>query len=83
MNKEDKEKAAFKEAIRKHIGDKVDSLTDENIENMLKSYYKSHTPWKRTNKQGRNELCQCGSGKKFKNCCNKRAEYALKTKKDA
>ena len=24
-----------------------------------------------TRKQGRNEPCQCGSGKKYKNCCGK------------
>jgi preprotein translocase subunit SecA len=29
-----------------------------------------NTP-KRTNKIGRNELCPCGSGKKYKNCCGK------------
>ena len=26
---------------------------------------------KRTNKVGRNEMCPCGSGKKYKNCCGK------------
>ena len=30
----------------------------------------SHTPVRReTPKVGRNELCPCGSGKKFKRCC--------------
>ena len=28
---------------------------------------------KRVNKIGRNELCPCGSGKKYKNCCGKNA----------
>lgn len=27
--------------------------------------------WNRTHSQGRNELCNCGSGKKFKKCCGK------------
>ncbi len=29
------------------------------------------TPKKNTKKIGRNDLCECGSGKKYKNCCGK------------
>lgn len=29
-------------------------------------------------KQGRNELCACGSGVKYKNCCGKIAEPAMR-----
>jgi len=33
---------------------------------------KKNTPFKRsTRKIGRNELCPCGSGKKYKRCCGK------------
>ena len=28
----------------------------------------SHTPWKRIKKIGRNDLCPCGSGLKYKKC---------------
>lgn len=28
-------------------------------------------PYHAPKTQGRNELCTCGSGKKFKNCCGK------------
>lgn len=34
-----------------------------------------------TPKIGRNELCHCGSGKKYKKCCERKDEYkSLKTK---
>jgi uncharacterized protein YecA (UPF0149 family) len=29
------------------------------------------TAWAKRVKQGRNEKCSCGSGKKYKNCCGK------------
>ncbi len=28
-----------------------------------------------TPKTGRNELCHCGSGKKYKKCCERKDEY--------
>jgi uncharacterized protein YecA (UPF0149 family) len=31
--------------------------------------YKPRTYKRKTPKVGRNELCPCGSGKKFKHCC--------------
>jgi uncharacterized protein YecA (UPF0149 family) len=38
-------------------------------EDFGRMWMKMHTPWvRRTKKVGRNELCPCGSGKKFKNC---------------
>ena len=76
------ELAEFSNALKDKLGEEKHSkLTDENINNMLKAYYKAHTPWKRVNKQNRNELCTCGSGKKYKNCCvNKSAEYTLNKK---
>ena len=30
-------------------------------------------PVKKTDKAGRNDLCPCGSGKKYKNCCGRTA----------
>ena len=30
-----------------------------------------NTTYKAQLKQGRNELCACGSGKKYKNCCGR------------
>jgi hypothetical protein len=43
---------------------------DENSEKLLASYPKA----KITQKIGRNELCICGSGKKFKKCCINRIQ---------
>ena len=35
----------------------------------------SHTPKIREHKIGRNDLCPCGSGLKYKNCCLKTGNY--------
>lgn len=41
-------------------------LSNEDFGRM---WMKMHTPWvRRSRKIGRNELCPCGSGKKYKNC---------------
>ena len=45
-------------------------LTAEKREEIRKEYKKSKTIVK-GKKIGRNELCPCGSGKKYKNCCGK------------
>lgn len=45
---------------------------------MMKQYaiYKAaHTPVKREHNIGRNDLCPCGSGKKYKNCCLSEGTY--------
>ena len=50
-----------------------------NKEELFKMYKQMHTPWVAVGHQQRNELCNCGSGKKFKKCCvatNK--QYKLK-----
>ena len=39
----------------------------ENISDFEKLYAKLGTPARKT---GRNELCFCGSGRKFKRCCD-------------
>ena len=44
-------------------------------ENPKESKDGNHTPYKRvTPKVGRNDLCPCGSGKKYKNCCGKNTD---------
>lgn len=48
---------------RKQVSDKINTNEDKNT-------VKKNTP-KRVNKIGRNELCPCGSGKKYKQCCGK------------
>ncbi len=53
------------------IGEKM-TLMHQNLENLPKLIYKSiFTTQSKpaTVNQGRNELCKCGSGKKFKRCC--------------
>ena len=47
----------------------VKPKNQEVIANDGKEHTKS-TP-KKTKKVGRNDLCPCGSGKKYKNCCGK------------
>ena len=39
---------------------------DKQVEQIKNKYKKEHN-----SKLGRNDLCPCGSGKKFKNCCLK------------
>jgi uncharacterized protein YecA (UPF0149 family) len=72
----------FSQALKEKLGEeRHKKLTDENIDNMLKAYYKAHTPWKRVSNQNRNDDCACGSGNKFKRCCgNKPREYTLNKK---
>lgn len=63
----------------------MDQITSEDIiksmetPKFLKNWMLHHTPYKRINKVGRNDICPfCNSGKKFKNCeCYKehRSEY--------
>lgn len=46
-------------------------LTSEDKERITKEYKKSKTVVK-GEKIGRNDLCPCGSGKKYKKCCGKK-----------
>lgn len=39
------------------------------------SKFRKTRPWVRDNKVRRNDLCPCGSGKKYKNCCMTTGEY--------
>lgn len=58
------------------ITQKIEAMQELlNNEEIQKMWMKMHTPWIRKDKKvGRNDLCPCGSGKKFKNCTC----YALK-----
>ncbi len=55
--------------------DEVQRLTDGAVKNSLNFFVpKNQNEWDRfiktpTTKQGRNDACTCGSGKKFKHCC--------------
>lgn len=60
----DKELETLEEAIQ----NKRDMV--KMIQNM-----KPKTMKREHKKIGRNELCPCGSGKKYKNCCLKTGEY--------
>lgn len=59
------------------------SLLDSFLKNDIHSFQlfeiKDNKIFKRDNtikKQGANDLCQCGSGKKFKHCCKSKMYYA-------
>lgn len=53
----------------------VRDIWDRLAKEQEESYRKSHTPIKRSKKIGRNTPCNCGSGKKNKNCCNIKTTY--------
>ncbi len=46
----------------------VDKLIEQSIEKAISVPKKQSSP-NSTKKQGRNETCSCGSGKKYKKCC--------------
>ena len=60
-------------------------LTPEQLKNFVaknkkkkEETKKKNIPFKRSIKKiGRNELCPCGSGKKYKRCCGKRITKRL------
>ncbi len=56
-------KAEIRQNVERKQVIKGEAVTDKTKE-------KKSTP-KRVNKVGRNELCPCGSGKKYKQCCGK------------
>ncbi len=50
-------------------GDFIDSLTTKELNHLMNGVEKPYiNPFKGI---GRNDLCPCGSGKKFKNCCGR------------
>jgi len=59
---------------------KNESVVNNTIDNQkmmqaFAEYKKAHTPKIREYKIGRNDLCPCGSGKKFKHCCINNEKY--------
>lgn len=48
---------------------------NKKIMEAIENYKMSHTPKIREHKIGRNDLCPCGSGLKYKNCCLKTGNY--------
>ena len=48
--------------------------TEEIKEQFKKTYYKMHTPWIKDIVPNRNDICPCGSGKKYKKCCGKNSK---------
>ena len=64
--KKDK-KTIKKEKERKEVDALINNVGKEDFEKM---YARMHTPWINKYKNIRpNDLCPCGSGKKFKRCC--------------
>lgn len=49
--------------------DSCDSEWDDDNFDQAINVFKDRSTAKTSKKQGRNELCACGSGKKFKKCC--------------
>jgi uncharacterized protein YecA (UPF0149 family) len=63
-----------------------DEIKDGHIERTAKfqqMWHQAHTPWVRINKKiGPNELCPCGSGKKYKKCCANKETHVYRLKDD-
>jgi preprotein translocase subunit SecA len=49
-----------------HTGETIEEDFEENFEEEI-----THAPIRNENKIGRNDLCPCGSGRKYKKCCGK------------
>jgi hypothetical protein len=47
----------------------VEKLIEQSIEKAISAPKKQSSPSSTKKKQGRNEACNCGSGKKYKKCC--------------
>lgn len=50
-------------------------IADINPDMVMQLNSTPKKPFVRKNKIGRNDLCPCGSGKKYKNCCLKTGKY--------
>ena len=51
-------------------------INQEQLKEAMARYKAAHTPFvRKTKKIGRNDLCPCGSGLKFKNCCLNSGKY--------
>lgn len=62
---------------KKRINDTVMDNTIANVNpvNSIKHIRKQRTQIRTDNRVGRNDLCPCGSGKKFKKCCMGKGKY--------
>ena len=63
-----------------HVRIQSESIQRENVVGRTQEIHgerssqsAKNTPVRSTKLSGRNDLCPCGSGKKFKNCCGKEA----------
>lgn len=61
----------------------IDNDQIKNLKLMAQRYAEAHTTKVREFPRiGRNDLCLCGSGKKYKNCCLKSGKYENYVKKN-
>ena len=56
-----------------YLGIVADTISNQDKKTIRgKTFYRGVKPYqKKEAKTGRNELCPCGSGKKYKHCCGK------------
>ena len=60
--------------------EKQEISKEDYLQQLKQRYIYTHTPWMRESaKIRRNDPCPCGSGKKFKSCCNTPLKYKLDT----
>ena len=63
---------------QKQAKENLDAAVGVKQEQLLEAmarYKAAHTPKIKEYKIGRNDLCPCGSGKKYKNCCLSSGKY--------
>ena len=53
-----------------------DSIFDEDARHMMYKEQRASTTIRKESKIGRNVMCPCGSGKKYKNCCGAHKDIA-------
>lgn len=79
-------KAAEKNTVRsswQEVPDELQEETEKELAGRDRTFVDMEkdtplTAWARGIKQGRNNPCACGSGKKYKKCCLKRGEQSGK-----
>ena len=81
MNNMEENKMIMDDVIETKVSDQdianvVSNASPQINQNQLNRFRRTRTYIRVHNKKiGRNELCPCGSGKKFKNCCINSGEY--------
>ena len=64
--------AAFQTMLQESMPTELPALSDPRYPSFSGSSFSKQAPIRKEKKIGRNEPCPCGSGKKYKKCCDKK-----------